>query len=141
LTEAAQSRRRFLRWIVATAVGAGAVLTAGSLAKTASTMLSDGRPGSASAGSNIVKNAAVSLLTVKVIYFLMAHYVSSSEEYFVLQSPAVLRDLLNDVVKRHPSLAPMMATMEILKDGATVKLDSTLRDGDEVDFIPTVAGG
>ena len=93
-----------------------------------------GDPGTVLAGSNIVKNAAVSLLTVKVIYFLMAHYVSSSEEYFVLQSPAVLRDLLNDVVKRHPSLAPMMATMEILKDGATVKFDSTLRDGDEVDF-------
>jgi molybdopterin converting factor small subunit len=71
----------------------------------------------------------------------MAQYVYPSEEYFVLQNPAVLRDLLSDVVTKHPSLAPMIATMEILRDGAPVKPDSALRDGDEIDFIPTIAGG
>jgi len=141
LTEVSQSRRRFLRWLAVSALGAGVILTAEGLAKTNSEMLSDKSPGSTSPGKNIVENAAVSLLTIKVVYFLMAKYVSSGEEYFVLQSPALLRDLLNDVVRRHPSLAPMMGTMEILRDGAPVKPNSVLRDEDEVDFIPTITGG
>ena len=63
-------------------------------------------------------------------------------EYFVLQNPAYLRDLLDVVLLRHPSISPqMIASMLILIDGAPAKTGAALEDGDEVDFIPLVAGG
>ncbi|MGA2460660.1 MAG: MoaD/ThiS family protein [Candidatus Bathyarchaeia archaeon] len=72
----------------------------------------------------------------------MAQYVSKGGEYFVLQNPAYLPDLLDAVLLRHPSISPqMMASMLILVDGAPAKTGAGLEDGNEVDFIPLVAGG
>lgn len=87
----------------------------------------------------VKNNNGTSILYIKVVYFQMAQL--SGAESFILQSPAVLRDLLSVVISRHPSLAPMMASMWILINGTPSKPDSTLRDGDEVNFIPLVAGG
>jgi molybdopterin converting factor small subunit len=86
-------------------------------------------------------NPAVSLLTVKVVYFQMAQYVNTGAEYFVLQAPATLRDLLTNVAERHPSLTSMIPNMWILMNGAPAKLSAPLKDGEEVDLIPLVAGG
>lgn len=91
-----------------------------------------------------VNNAGSSLLKVKVIYNLMARYISTSEEYFVLESPAYLRDLLKDVVEKHPSLSSMIGdhpTMMILIDGVPSQPGAVLRDGAQVDFIPLFDGG
>ena len=71
----------------------------------------------------------------------MAEYVSTSSEYFVLENPATLRDLLNNVAERHPSIKMMMANMWILVNGTPAKLNDPLKDGEEVDLIPLVAGG
>jgi len=73
----------------------------------------------------------------------MQQFVNVSEEDFDLPSPASLRDLLFTIVQRHSTLSPqMMASMLILVNDAPVSgLDSTLKDGDVVDFIPLVAGG
>lgn len=80
-------------------------------------------------------------LRVKAMYFQMPQVVSTREEYFVLQSPAYFSDLLNGVLGKHPSLSAMMPSMMILIDGVRTLPDIALRDGDEVDFIPAVAGG
>jgi molybdopterin converting factor small subunit len=89
-----------------------------------------------------VSKSGTSVLAVKAVYLQMAQYFSTSDEYFVLQNPAYLRDLLDAVLLRHPSLSPqMIATMLILIDGAPAKTGATLKDGDEVDLIPLVAGG
>jgi len=81
-------------------------------------------------------------LRVKVAYFQMAQYVDLSEEYFDLQNPASLRDLLNAVSQRHPLLSPqMMAAMLILVQGAPTRNNVALNGGEEVDLIPLVAGG
>ena len=82
-------------------------------------------------------------VSVKVIYSQMQQYVNSSEENFDLQSPASIRDLLGTIAHRHSSLSPqMMGSMLILVNDAPVSgLDSTLNDGDVIDFVPLVAGG
>ena len=85
--------------------------------------------------------AGVSFLSVKVIYSQMAEYVSTSSEYFVLENPATLRDLLNNVAVRHPSIKMMITNMWILVNGTPAKLNDPLKDGEEVDLIPLVAGG
>jgi len=83
-----------------------------------------------------------SFIEIKAAYLLMAQYINTTEEYFVLQSPATLSALLSAVSERHPFLSTMIPSMQILLDGIpTVQFNAALKDGDEVDFIPVVAGG
>jgi len=71
----------------------------------------------------------------------MAQYIKTSDEFIVLQNPTTLQDLLNSVTERHPSVAAMMMSMWILINGVPAKPTAPLKDGDEVDLIPLVAGG
>jgi molybdopterin converting factor small subunit len=64
-----------------------------------------------------------------------------TQEYFVLPTPATYGGLLNAVVAAHPALASMMSSMMVLVDGLVAKSDTPLQNGDEVDFIPAMAGG
>jgi len=99
-------------------------------------------PSTVPTGQTVSNSTRTSLLAVKAVYLQMAPYVSLGDEYFVLQSPAYLRNLLDAVILRHPAISPqMMATMLILIDGAPAKASASLKDGNEVDFIPLVAGG
>ena len=134
-----ESRRRFLRLALLSVIGTGFLLGNG-LTKAVFASNPDGEEIFEKDSPTLTTSyAGVSVLNVKVVYFQMPQYFG--DELFVLQSPAVLRDLLSVVILRHPSLAPMMATMWILINGTPSKLDATLRDGDEVNFIPLVAGG
>ena len=89
----------------------------------------------------LATSVANSYLQVKVRYLLMARYINISQEYFVLQTPATLLNLLSDVSNKHPTIAGMIASMQILINGAPAQFNSILKDGDEVDFIPLVTGG
>jgi len=88
--------------------------------------------------SNAISGASVK---VKVMYFQMPLTVNVSEEYFVLPGPANFRDLLSNVLEKHPALSPMIPTMMILIDGVPAAPGTALGNGDEVDFIPALAGG
>lgn len=143
---ATTSRRQVLRWIALTAVGAGVVLTAGWLAKNAAPPARSGAssvqasgyttPTSANTGAGNVSTT----LRVKVMYFQMPQ-LGAKQEYFALESPAYFRDLLDDVETKHPSLSSMIPTMLVLIDGVKAQPSTLLKEGDEIDFIPTVAGG
>ena len=67
--------------------------------------------------------------------------VNTSKEYFVLPNPAYFRDLLTEVLEKHPALSPMIPTMMILVDGIVALPGTALRNGDEVDFVPAIPGG
>jgi molybdopterin converting factor small subunit len=92
-------------------------------------------------GPNGVTDGRASLITVKVYYSMMAQYIDLSDEYFVLQYPATLQNLIDTCVVRHPSVSQMVGTMMILLDGIPSKPSATLRDGDTIQFIPLSAGG
>ena len=64
-----------------------------------------------------------------------------TQEYFVLPSPATYSGLRSAVIAAHPALTSMMTSMLVLVNGLVAKGDMPLQDGDEVDFIPTMAGG
>jgi len=119
-------------------IGTGIFLAADGLTKVASISQIEESVGKASLS---ISNGDASFLSVKVVYSEMAQYISTSDEYFVLQSPATLRDLLNNIVARHSSLTTMIVNMLILINGTPAKLSAPLKDGDEVDFIPVVVGG
>ena len=132
-----KSRRTFLRSAFSIAVGAGVLLISDGLTKAAPLTQIAGTLGTFSSSTD----SRASLVTVTVYYSMMAQYTSANDEYFVLQSPATLQDLMSTVVVRHPSMAVMMRGMVILLDGVPAKPSASLKDGDNVQFIPLSAGG
>jgi hypothetical protein len=135
-----KSRRSFLRLVGSIAVGVGVLLISDGLVSMQ--LLKSGVKGITDpiVGPNNAESRA-SLITVKAYYTMMAQYTDLSEENFVLQSPAILQDLMNTCVVRHPSMAAMMNTMLILLNGAPSKSSALLRNEDTVQFIPLTAGG
>ncbi len=120
-----ESRRSFLRWVTGLAIGGAILLIGGDLAE----------------GTSVAQKTRASLITVKVYYSMMAQYTELTEEYFVIQGPAVLQDLMNTVVVRHPSMAQMMQLMLPLLNGIPAKPNASLKDGDVIQFIALSAGG
>jgi molybdopterin converting factor small subunit len=97
--------------------------------------------GNLTEGTSVVQETRASLITVKVYYSMMTQYTDLTEEYFVIQSPAVLQDLMNTVVVRHPSMAQMIQLMLTLLNGVPAKPSASLKDRDVIQFIPLSAGG
>jgi len=125
LDEVDVQRRSVLRWLVLAGVGGGlAVLGSGSLART--------QP---------VAAAPTATLRAKVVYFQMSQQVNVPQEYFEVQSPSTVGSLMTIATQRHPSLLGMEKQMMILVDGRPANASTPLNDGDEVDLIPTFAGG
>ena len=83
-----------------------------------------------------------SFTRVRVRYFQMSSALPGvTEEYFVLPSPAIYSALRGAVTASHPALASMVPGMLVLVDGVVAKDDTQLKNGDEVDLIPTMTGG
>ena len=122
------------------AVGAGIVFGAEVLASGTSS------PGSSSQNSTQASfgggpSTPSGSLKVKVLYLQMRQSISTTEEYFVLKSPARLRDLLSAIEEEHPVIATMMPTMTVFVQGYGAQPTTPLSDGDEIDIIPALAGG
>jgi molybdopterin converting factor small subunit len=75
------------------------------------------------------------------MYFQMPQIPDLRQEHYTLQSPAYLRDLLSNILAKHPSLSPMIPSMMILVDGVSAAPSTVLKEGDEVDLKPSTAGG
>ncbi|HUO41335.1 MAG TPA: MoaD/ThiS family protein [Methylomirabilota bacterium] len=139
-----ESRRGFLRWLVYSTIGAGLFLAAGSLTELVSAGVSEQHSEKTFRSTvlvNAISNSDRSFISIKVVYTQMAQYINASDEYFALQDPATVRDLLGSVVQRHPILSSMMGSMWIMINGAPSRLGDFLKDGDEVDFLPLMTGG
>jgi len=135
-----ESRRTFLRRAACLTIGAGILLAGGDLIGVLSAPHDDHYFGTSTA-TNDLSNSRAQLITVKVYYSMMAQYTDLTEEDFVIQRPAVVQDLLNCVVVRHPSMAQMMTMMLTLIDGVPAKPSASLKDGDVIQLIPLSAGG
>ena len=135
-----ESRRTFLRRAACLTIGAGILLAGGDLIGVLSAP-HDSHYFGTSTATNDLSNSRAQLITVKVYYSMMAQYTDLTEEDFVIQRPAVVQDLLNCVVVRHPSMAQMMTMMLTLIDGVPAKPSASLKDGDVIQLIPLSAGG
>lgn len=81
-------------------------------------------------------------VTVKVVYFGMPLAVTSTkQDLFVLESPAYFKDLLDDVVEKHPVISAMIPTMIMSVNGVPGRPATPMKDGDVVDLVPATAGG
>ena len=138
MNRSVRSRRSFLQLVAGFALGATALAVSGGLLNADSLVQNFEGLGSF---ANLVENSRASLITVKVYYSMMAEYTQLDEEDFVLQGSATVRDLLRTVVVRHPSMAEMVQTMQVLVNGVAATQTSILHDADVVQFIPFSAGG
>jgi molybdopterin converting factor small subunit len=134
-----------LRLMAFAAVGGGiALLGSGFLvnaSKSASGQASQAMVSTSPAPLVAAAGSSVASLRVKVMYFQMSNYLSTKEEYFVLQSPAKFSQLLSSVIEKHPVLTGMIPNMMILIDGVVAKPGTFLNEGDEIDFVPAISGG
>ena len=140
------SRRRLVKGLAVAAAGGGIVLLFGSnfVLNAKQTPAGTGLVrASASAGSDkSTAEVQTTFSRIKVRYIQMSDVISGvDQEYYVLPNPANFNQLLTVVCSAHPILSGMMPNMVVLVDGLAAKTDSRLKDGDEVDIFPMMAGG
>jgi molybdopterin converting factor small subunit len=142
--EKAASRRRMLQsGLLFSALGVAAILGVDGVARA---LPSGSAGGSALKTSSASAGFATTLpggpVTVEVVYFGMPLAVTSTkQELFVLESPAYFKDLLDDVVERHPIISAMIPTMIMSVNGVPGRPSTPMEDGDVVDLVPATAGG
>ena len=142
--EKAASRRRLLRsGLLLSALGVAGLLGVDSVARTLPSGLADGSAGkTSSASAGVATTVSGGSVTVKVVYSGMPLAVTSTkQELFVLESPAYFKDLLDDVVERHPIISAMIPTMIMSVNGVAGRPSTPMEEGDVVDLVPATAGG
>lgn len=81
-------------------------------------------------------------INVRVLYFGQAREASgASEEMVALRAPALLADLVKQAESKHERLARLNRTMRVAVNSELAAYEHPLADGDEVAFLPAVAGG
>jgi molybdopterin converting factor small subunit len=133
------SRRRLLKLIAIGAAGIG-------IAALGYRLMPDSPSGTvhqalAQTSGSESEGAAVDA-RIRVRYFQMVNAIPDVQaEVFVLGPPTTYGHLLAEVVDRHPAVSGMVPNMLVLVNGVAARPDTPLDDGDEVDFIPAIAGG
>lgn len=81
--------------------------------------------------------------TVAVLYFagLRELLASSEEQVVVAPGGLTLQELADQLVKRHPSLLPHLASVRFAVNESFADVKAWVSPGDTVALIPPVAGG
>ena len=87
-------------------------------------------------------SALAPTITVKVLCFAQLRYRLGAEAFpLTLPSGSTSRGLLDDLMKRNPSIAPLLRVSRLALNCEYISSDAVLRDGDDVAVIPPVSGG
>jgi len=70
-----------------------------------------------------------------------ADALGARESTLEVAAGTTVGELADDLVRRHPPLAPLVPTLALAVGGAVVARDHLLADGDEVALLPPVSGG
>lgn len=80
--------------------------------------------------------------TITLRYFaIIRETVGAESEQRVVPDGATAADVAADLSARFPRIAALLRTSPVMVNAAYADLDAPLADGDEVAFIPPVAGG
>ena len=79
---------------------------------------------------------------VRLLAFAGARDVLGAAELTLpLAAPCTAAELLAEVCRRYPALAPWRASIRVAVNGTYARPDDPVASGDEVALIPPVAGG
>jgi sulfur-carrier protein len=67
--------------------------------------------------------------------------IGAAELRFPLAAPCTAAELLAEVCRRYPALAPWRASIRVAVNGTYAAPEDPVASGDEVALIPPVAGG
>ncbi len=67
--------------------------------------------------------------------------LGAAEASFAMTLPCTAGELLDEVCRRHPALAPWRGSLRVAVNGAYALATDPVAAGDEVALIPPVAGG
>src|SRR3954470_887513 len=80
--------------------------------------------------------------TITLRYFaIIRETVGMESEQRVVADGTTAADVAADLGARFPRIAPLLRTSPVMDNAAYAELDAPLAEGDEVAFIPPVAGG
>ena len=80
--------------------------------------------------------------TVHVLYFARCREVTGcSSESLSVSLPCTVRELVEQLVERHPGLRTVAPTSRLAVNAEFAKSGALVHDGDEVALIPPVSGG
>ncbi len=81
-------------------------------------------------------------IQIRMRYFAaLREIVGAQEETLSVPEGASVADTRTLLLERHPRLASVLARTVCAVNRAYVPLETTLKEGDEVVFIPPVGGG
>jgi molybdopterin converting factor subunit 1 len=81
-------------------------------------------------------------MTVRSLFFATYRELAGADELLVeLAAPATVADLVRELRGSRPGLAALPPAPAVAVNLEYAPLSTALRDGDEVAFIPPVAGG
>jgi len=81
-------------------------------------------------------------MTVRSLFFATYRDLAGADELLVeLAAPATVADLVRELRGSRPGLAALPPVPAVAVNLEYAPLSTALRDGDEVAFIPPVAGG
>jgi len=152
------SRREALKRIFLVSAGASVVLLGASeilghvsnaksaprvqSSETSTVNLGDSSVSTAATSSTILQTSASTFSTIKAVYFGMSvQMTGTKEEYFSLNDPVFLQDLISQIKQKHAVFATMLPTIQVVVNGEPTQDNPQLSDKAEVEFIPVYAGG
>lgn len=80
--------------------------------------------------------------TIVTLYFAhVRERVGVASESFEVEDDATVRDVVDAIVRRHPSVAALLPSVRVALDGEFVGMEVAVGAGRELVLIPPVAGG
>ena len=79
-------------------------------------------------------------IKLKIFAFFRQAF-GASEVQYSMREGATAEDLLDEIIRNHPSLENSRDHVVITVNKQSVRLDTVLHDGDEVAILPPVSGG
>lgn len=79
---------------------------------------------------------------INVLYFAqVAEITGTRSERWEIGQPMLVRDWLNDVVKKYPDIAPLQQRLKVAINQYYVNHETTINPDDEVAVFEPVTGG
>ncbi|MGB8936557.1 MAG: MoaD/ThiS family protein [Candidatus Nitrosopolaris sp.] len=92
--------------------------------------------------SSRINNQAISTIKVSVIYFAQIRELTGiREEEVIIEKESTLTNLISKIEENHPSLLKVKENIQFAVNCNLVCKNLSLKEGDQIEVFPPVAGG
>jgi sulfur-carrier protein len=81
-------------------------------------------------------------ISINILYFAFVKDKTGVEfDLLDLPSDTSVKSLINLILEKHPALSNIIDIIQISVNYKIVDVDTILKDGDEIAFLPPISGG